>query len=118
MAQKNRMSDVTPEYVMLHTLAYAVSASGLYAVYANKETNKHKTAKFYEGHLYSMHGWVGVCAASMFTAQWLSAVAAFAVPRCLWRAGPSPGRVFSLYTVFVSSVAILTGVNQHAVKSL
>ncbi|VVC32414.1 Cytochrome b561/ferric reductase transmembrane [Cinara cedri] len=114
---KNKNSDVTLQYVMLHTFAFAVSALALYAIYANKETNKPKDSKFYQGHLYSVHSWVGLCAALMFTVQWLSTVAAFVMP-CLRNAGLPPGRTFSLYTVFVSSVALVTGINGHAIKLL
>ncbi|VVC32415.1 Hypothetical protein CINCED_3A003785 [Cinara cedri] len=117
MLQKNKNSDVTLQYVMLHTFAFAVSALALYAIYANKETNKPKDSKFYQGHLYSVHSWVGLCAALMFTVQWLSTVAAFVMP-CLRNAGLPPGRTFSLYTVFVSSVALVTGINGHAIKLL
>lgn len=114
---KDKKSDVSLTYVMLHTFAFVVSALGLYAMYLHKEIGKPKGSAFYFGHLFSLHGWAGALAAVLFAAQWLSAVAAFAMP-CLHVAGLPLGKMFSLYTVLVSSIALITGINQHAVHAL
>ncbi|KAF0768918.1 cytochrome b ascorbate-dependent protein 3-like, partial [Aphis craccivora] len=108
---------VSLPYIMLHTFAYLVSALGLCAMYVHKETGKPEGSAFYEGHLYSIHSWAGVFAAAMFTIQWLTAAATFIMP-CLLKIGLPLGKMFSLYTTIVSTIAVISGVNQHAMKTL
>lgn len=114
---KSHKSKVSLPYVMLHTFAYLVSALGLCAMYVHKETNKPEGSAFYEGHLYSVHSWAGVLAAALFTVQWLSAAATFMMP-CLHSIGLPLGKMFSLYTTIVSTICLIAGVNQHAMKTL
>lgn len=114
---KNKNSNVTLPYIMLHTFAYVVSALGLCAIYLHKEIGKPHGRKFYAGHLYSIHSWAGVFAAALFTIQWLGAVFTFVMP-CLHNVGLPLGKMFSLYTVLVSSIALISGVNEHAVHKL
>lgn len=110
-------SNVTLPYIMLHTFAYLVSALGLFAMYTHKNMYKPVGSKFYVGHLYSIHAWTGVFAAALFTFQWLTAIVTFVMP-CLHNLGLPLGKMFSLYTVLVSSISLITGVNVYAVKNL
>lgn len=114
---KHNKSNVTLPYIMLHTFAYVVSALGLYIMYMNKEMCKPTGSKFYEGHLYTIHSWTGIFAAMLFTVQWLSAVATFMMP-CLHSIGIPLGKMFSLHTSLVSTITIISGINEHAIKSL
>lgn len=102
---------------MLHTIAFIVSALGIYAMYFHKEIGKSPEAKFYEYHLYSIHSWAGILAAVMFAVQWLSAIVTFMIP-CMRNIGLPLGKMFSLHTAIVSTIALISGVNEHAVKAL
>ncbi|CAH1720986.1 lysosomal membrane ascorbate-dependent ferrireductase CYB561A3-like [Aphis gossypii] len=113
---KSHKSKVSLPYIMLHTFAYLVSALGLCAMYVHKETGKPEGSAFYEGHLYSIHAWTGVLAAAMFTIQWLTAAATFIMP-CLLKIGLPLGKMFSLYTTIVSTISLISGVNQNAMKT-
>jgi hypothetical protein len=86
-------------------------------MYVHKETGKPRHRKFYEGHVFSIHSWTGVFAAALFTVQWLSAVLAFMMP-CLHNLGLPFGKIFSLYTVLVSTICLIAGTNHHALYSL
>ncbi|KAL4120109.1 hypothetical protein QTP88_012843 [Uroleucon formosanum] len=114
---KSNKSKVSLPYLMLHTFAYLVSVLGLCAMYVHKEIGKPEGSAFYEGHLYSIHSWTGVLAAALFTVQWLSAGATFMMP-CLHSMGLPLGKMFSLYTTLVSTICLIAGVNQHAIKTL
>ncbi|XP_025204797.1 cytochrome b ascorbate-dependent protein 3-like [Melanaphis sacchari] len=114
---KSHKSKVSLPYVMLHTFAYLVSALGLCAMYVHKEAGKPEGSAFYEGHLYSIHSWTGILAAAMFTVQWLTAGATFMMP-CLHSIGLPLGKMFSLYTTIMSTIALIAGLNQHAIKTL
>lgn len=114
---KSHKSKVSLPYIMLHTFAYLVSALGLCAMYVHKETGKPEGSAYYDGHLYSIHSWAGVLAAAMFTIQWLTAAATFIMP-CLLKIGLPLGKMFSLYTTIVSTISVISGVNQHAMKTL
>ncbi|XP_015369074.1 PREDICTED: cytochrome b ascorbate-dependent protein 3-like [Diuraphis noxia] len=114
---KSHKSKVSLPYLMLHTFAYLVSALGLCAMFVHKETGKPEGSPFYEYHLYSVHSWTGVLAATLFTVQWLSAAATFIMP-CLRSIGLPLGKMFSLYTTILSTICLISGVNQHALKTL
>jgi len=114
---KSHKSKVSLPYLMLHTFAYLVSALGLCAMYVHKETGKPEGSPFYQYHLYSIHSWTGVLAAALFTLQWLSAAATFIMP-CLRSIGLPLGKMFSLYTTILSTISLISGVNQHFLKTL
>lgn len=114
---KSNKSKVSLPYLMLHTFAYLVSALGLCAMYVHKETGKPEGSPLYQYHLYSIHSWAGVLAAALFTLQWLSATATFIMP-CLRSIGLPLGKMFSLYTTILSTISLISGVNQHFLKML
>lgn len=115
---KRDKSNVTLPYIMLHTFAYVISALGLCAMYVHKNMEvRSLDSKFYQGHLYSIHSWTGILAAAMFTIQWLSAIVTFIMP-CLHKLGLPLGKMFSLYTILVSTISLIAGLNEHAFKSL
>ncbi|KAA0717009.1 Cytochrome b ascorbate-dependent protein 3 [Triplophysa tibetana] len=89
-------------------LSLIMSVTGLCAVFDYHNTN-------HINNLYSLHSWIGICTAALFTAQWVIGFTAFLLP---WtpmgvRSLVKPGHVWMGAIILVLSiVSCISGINE------
>lgn len=89
-------------------LSFIISVIGLCAVFDYHNTNQIPN-------LYSLHSWVGICTAALFTAQWVMGFTAFLLPctPIALRSLVKPGHVWMGGIILVLSVvSSISGINE------